>query len=308
MTSSNEGGHAPAPFVRGLRLPGPQGNVADQIGERDFGFFEMHFAGAKPITMLSLGDCQVVRALLKSGISGFEPFSLGLWTALAKQSRLVVDIGAYTGIYSLIAAAANPNIRVVAFEPSPTTFGRLITNIIANRADARIAPVNFGASSRSGHLDLLLHGGVYVMSSGESLEQSIHSRAWATKRVQTVSADEILIDWKLFYPSDLTLSLDNHSVVDLIKIDVEGHEESTLEGLKRVIARDKPTMFIEILEESKLPKILQTLKDYDACWIDERGSLSRERVPGALNTLFIHRERRDHFTALAADSLAKFPD
>ncbi len=270
------------------------------LDERDFGFFKISLPALPSIVMLSLGDCQVVRSYIRDGVRGFEPFSLTMWTALAKNSQLVVDVGAYTGIYSLVTAAANPHATVVAFEAHPITFGRLITNIIANSHDSIVAPLNIGASNRSGHLDLTLHGGIYTMSSGESFEESSRERAWMTKRVDTIAADEILLDWNNFYPSDLTLPLHNKPV-DLIKIDVEGHEKSTLSGLRRTIYRDKPIMLVEILKQDDLSIIVETLPGYDAFWVDESGAITREWVSGSRNALFVHGARRQQLAAVAAD-------
>ena len=48
---------------------------------------------------------------------GHESISYSLWKPLAKKSRVIFDIGANTGIYSLIAQSINPNAEVFAFEP-----------------------------------------------------------------------------------------------------------------------------------------------------------------------------------------------
>ncbi len=54
------------------------------------------------------------------------------------QGSLVADIGAAGGAYSLLAAAARPDISVVAFEPDPESFERLITNIKLNRMERQV--------------------------------------------------------------------------------------------------------------------------------------------------------------------------
>lgn len=267
------------------------------------GFFSLRLADGKEILMLSLGDCQVVKTFIKNGMNGFEHTSLNIWAALAKVSRAALDVGAYTGIYSLLASAENPRIKIIAFEPHPTTFGRLITNIVANGADGNIAPLNYGASSRSGKLNLLLQGGVYVMSSGESFEARNHVR---TKDVPTVSVDEIVLNWREFHPNELTLAMDDRPI-DIVKIDVEGHEKNVLKGMKSVIARDAPTMLIEILNEGDLPSVSEMLPGYKAWWVREDGGLGTQRRPQDLNVLFIHESRRDHFSTLSNTLSLNFP-
>lgn len=264
------------------------------------GFHSVDIDGRNPFRMLSLGDCQVVMALINKGKVGFEPFSVKVWASIAKRSGLVLDIGAYTGIYSLLTAAVNPTAMVVAFEPHPTTFGRLITNIVANGFNGSIAPVNMAASNRSGHLDLSLYGGIYTMSSGESLESSSHPGALARKRVDTVTVDEIILGWQSFYPSDLTLPIPD-SPVSLVKIDVEGHERATLAGMSRIIDRDRPAMLVEILQPADLPEILSTLPPYDAYWVGERGSLSTTEIDGGMNVIFLPKDRPNLREAISGD-------
>ena len=48
------------------------------------------------------------------GIEGFEPNSLKIWLELCKISNVILDIGANTGVYSLIAKSQNPASKVYA--------------------------------------------------------------------------------------------------------------------------------------------------------------------------------------------------
>src|SRR5579862_6086578 len=50
---------------------------------------------------------------------------LGCWTALSKGARVVFDVGANAGIYSLAAIAVQPDVVVHAFEPTPEIAARL---------------------------------------------------------------------------------------------------------------------------------------------------------------------------------------
>lgn len=58
--------------------------------------------------------------------------------ALADSAML--DIGFYTGIFSLLACARGPFTPVVAIEASTATFLRLVQNIPFNKFDVRINP------------------------------------------------------------------------------------------------------------------------------------------------------------------------
>ena len=50
-------------------------------------------------------------------------------TRMISRSRFFVDVGANTGIFSLIACATNSVTRVIAFEPVPEIYERLVTNV-----------------------------------------------------------------------------------------------------------------------------------------------------------------------------------
>jgi len=80
--------------------------------------------------------------------------------------------------------------------------------------------------------------------------------------------------------------------VDLIKIDVEGHEAATLEGAKGLIQRERPVLIIEI-EERHHPKLSEqiiasiTSQDFLCCFLRlghlehfERGSVQRLQPKG----------------------------
>ena len=54
---------------------------------------------------------------------GSETFvSLGIWSKLVTDADIVLDIGANTGVYSLVTKALNPSAKVVAVEPIPHVY------------------------------------------------------------------------------------------------------------------------------------------------------------------------------------------
>ena len=68
---------------------------------------------------------------------GWEKESLKIWKELCQTSDVILDVGANTGVYSLVAKAANPESRVIAFEPVKRTFDRLEHNNNINGFDMR---------------------------------------------------------------------------------------------------------------------------------------------------------------------------
>jgi hypothetical protein len=59
-------------------------------------------------------------------------------------SRLFVDVGANTGIFSPIACATNPGIRIIAFEPVPEPYGYLFYRIADDGSLAMVERLRYG--------------------------------------------------------------------------------------------------------------------------------------------------------------------
>lgn len=84
--------------------------------------------------------------------------------------------------------------------------------------------------------------------------------------------------------------------LDLIKIDVEGHEMSVLEGARQVLKRDRPAVLLEALAGAPLDPLLAEFDPlgYDSHWIAELdGELvpsSAPRPPKTRNLLFLPRD------------------
>jgi len=81
------------------------------------------------LKMLSIGDDHVAETYRTLGVRWSEPASLMVWFQLAKRSSYAIDVGTFTGLYALVAANANPLIKVAALEPTRQVFSRLCLNI-----------------------------------------------------------------------------------------------------------------------------------------------------------------------------------
>jgi precorrin-6B methylase 2 len=51
-----------------------------------------------------------------------EKISMGLWMRLVPKAEVILDVGANSGVYSLVAAVMNPAARVYGFEPLTDLF------------------------------------------------------------------------------------------------------------------------------------------------------------------------------------------
>src|SRR3954466_15978873 len=61
-----------------------------------------------------------------------DAFALEVYAELSSRSDVALDIGAYTGIFSIVAAEANPFVDVHAFEIVPDVYRLLFENCVRN--------------------------------------------------------------------------------------------------------------------------------------------------------------------------------
>lgn len=182
----------------------------------------------------------------------WERQSLQIWSKLASDARVILDIGANTGAYALAAKGANPKARVIAFEPIARIAERMRRNIALNGFDVKVEEV--AVSDRTG--TATIHDVDDPMNYGASLEDfEGNDRSYV---VPTVSLDDYL-------------SSQGWPEVDLIKIDVETHEPAVFRGMRATVERLRPTILVEVLSNEIGEQL--ALPDYDYFTIDEESGL-----------------------------------
>ena len=143
----------------------------------------------------------------------------------------VIDIGASVGVYTLkFSKLVGTSGRVYAFEPVPESFHHLTINtgLCSNR---NVTLVNMAVSDTPR---------VTTMTIPRS---SNHLRNYY---LASIAATELLVDVDRVQVFCFPLDMFNFpGRIRLVKIDVEGHEEAVLNGMKNLITRDKPVLIIE---------------------------------------------------------------
>tara|TARA_R110000796_G_scaffold174572_2_gene291525 strand:+ start:3608 stop:4204 length:597 start_codon:yes stop_codon:yes gene_type:complete len=153
------------------------------------------------------------------------------WSKYFPASGLILDIGANIGNHSIQFKHHFPNISIWAFEPYPENYNLLKTN--TNRYND-VHCFNMGVGSNNS----MVH-----FSDG-------HEQNSGTVKIVENSNT-----------TNLVISLDTIKLpekVKMIKIDIEGHELSAFEGMKNLLIKDKPLIWVEDNEETALP-YLKTL-------------------------------------------------
>ncbi len=144
----------------------------------------------------------------------------------AKPGDWVLDIGANIGQYSRkFSDIVGPTGRVIAFEPVPRTFELLSANTVQFPVQ-NVTLINVAAS------DSMHIVGMTLPKFDTGLNN--YYMASVTTEHAELSAISLPID-ALNIPTRITIA----------KIDVEGHELSTLKGMEQLIRRDKPVLIVE---------------------------------------------------------------
>ena len=182
-----------------------------------------------------------------------------LWRLL-DEGMNVLDIGANIGqMTSLMAARVGVTGSVTCFEPHPQVFEELSLNV-ANWNDspgsAKITPMNMALSNYTGEMQLYLP----EEFDGNHGVGSLEADVVASEQKISVTVKTSLLD-------DL---LDTLPTINLIKIDVEGHELKVLEGASRFFETHPATDIIyedHIAYPSKTALLLQE-KGYTILGVD----------------------------------------
>ena len=171
-----------------------------------------------------------------------EPDVIRVFRTFLTQRSVVLDIGANFGLYTALSASIVKNHgRLYAFEGNPRVFESLQRTIVANDLyfNHNIFLANVLVSSESGR-------GVLHYSANLPAGGTMSDIRLSGGKQQTVEVDMTTIDD--FLPPDLT--------VDLVKIDVEGHEPMVMRGMEKTIARSPNIRIVTEFADSLLAHTL----------------------------------------------------
>ena len=188
---------------------------------------------------------------------GWEKYSMQLWASLVQDASVIFDIGANTGLYSLVAKSRNPDSQVHAFEP----FGAIHTKLAHNAAinQYNIECNCLAVSNYSG--DAV----IYTADENFAYSVTVNQNLWVTEGepikldIKTITLDDYIRQHKIDH-------------IDLMKIDVETHEPEVMEGFKEYFSHFKPVLLIEILNDNVAAQLAPyfPVAEFDFYNIDER--------------------------------------
>lgn len=180
---------------------------------------------------------QIESTVYWDGLDAFEGGTIRWWQILAKRSQVILDIGANTGIYALLAKALQPSAEVHAFEPIARVHRILDLNVTLNpSASPQIAVHRIALSDYSGE------GQMFDLPVEHMYTASLNKDVHAERGNPMVACTESVSVQRL----DDFLSACNCQRLDLIKIDVESHEPAVLRGLGDWLPRFHPSLIVEV--------------------------------------------------------------
>ena len=151
----------------------------------------------------------------------------------------LIDVGANVGSVSLLPADMIEN--AILFEPNPVAAGRARENLARNKLAFKV--YELALSDSNGEIQFECHGGVDV---GAHVAVNAPNSQTAIRVVRCIALDEFL---RQHGNPDIPVSL--------VKIDVEGHENSVLRGMRQFLAdRRPPLVMFEYLQRTNLEETL----------------------------------------------------
>ena len=161
----------------------------------------------------------------------FEENELEVIMKLLPKKGNFIDIGANIGWHSLIIAKKFKKIKVYAFEPIKKTYNFLLQNIKLNSIK-NVKPHNFGFFNENKKISFYTYKEGSVNASIQNLSQQ---KNFILEKSYVKIFDEFINQNKL--------------KVDFIKCDVEGAELFVFLGAKKILLKDKPIVFCEMLRK-----------------------------------------------------------
>lgn len=226
---------------------------------------EYRLLGGERITLLDPARDEVARDIFWGNgrcISAGEQHTLDCVETLCKDAHLFLDIGAYSGLFALIAVAAQPRLKAITFEIVPENHLLVMRNIVENDLIGRIDARLCGLSDRAGTITVA--PSLHLDRLASSI--SISSDFSAGVRVPIETLDNAI----------------GETVGPIVmKIDVEGFETAVVRGGRLLFERYKPDVICEILPGStdyrELETILRSL-GYHYYQIDDNGLTRHESI------------------------------
>ena len=213
-----------APRLRAGRLPAPAHlhEVAGRVGGVGF-------------VMLDPARCENAKELFWG--RGRRPkahdrLALDTAAALARESDTFIDVGAYTGLFTLAVTAYAPNVAVHAFEIVPVVADALEANVRRNELEDRVVVHREGVGDPEATMRV-------PSGEGGSALPSFYSSRMRFEEGKAVG----------FRSLDSVAALIPEAAGVVMKIDVEGTEDAVFRFGQAFLKACRPNIVCEVLHD-----------------------------------------------------------
>lgn len=191
------------------------------------------------------------------------------------EGGTLVDVGANVGFWSIPAALrVGPRGRVLAFEPNPWAAEGLRRNVALN-GTVPLAPIEVIERAVG-------HGSGTVSLFSWDLEAGASQATLHREAVLLASPEQVVVPLTSL---DEVLS----GPVDVLKIDVQGHEAAVLAGAARLFATSPPRLLVVEVQGDLLAhagshpeQLVAAIEALGYLAVDGDGTLGRSEVPRPL--------------------------
>lgn len=146
----------------------------------------------------------------------------------AGEPLVFLDIGAHGALYSILVAQAQPDARIVAFEPDPTNLVQLRANLFINGLLERIEVKDCAIGATEGTIPF--HQATDANRGTSRMTEIAESERRRTIEVRVAPLDAVM---------DVSGSL------LVMKIDIEGGEMLALAGMERLMRANRVLVQVE---------------------------------------------------------------
>ncbi|AUP81068.1 FkbM family methyltransferase [Flavivirga eckloniae] len=172
----------------------------------------------------------------------YDPELITVIHSLFNPNKCFLDIGANIGFYSVSMSHLIRNKKatghVIAFEPFEGNYLRLVKNLEINNLSKVCKANPFGLSNKSDTTEITLredfkHGantGNAAIRTSEAMDEGF--------KVSPIKLERLDDIWHKDFSENKS--------IDMIKMDIEGHEDFCLDGGQEVINKHRPTILMEV--------------------------------------------------------------
>lgn len=196
----------------------------------------------------------VSNTVFYTGVFGdYEGQTLKMWhdIILGLNLKTAMDIGAYSGIFSLTAALADEDLEIHAYEPNPFAFKILTKNCNLNSL-SNIKLYESAVAEHNGKQEFYMFGDSYSTGMTSVNHRKVHH----DMTMGSFEAQDIF-----------TAREEINKKLDLLKLDIERAELPLLKHAKKLLERDRPIIFCEVLDAADYVDYQDLLESLDYGYI-----------------------------------------